>query len=193
MEFEVSAELVAIYLEDAREQLRVLDDVLLRAEKEGPRPELMASVLGPLHTLKGNSGMIGLGEVKDFVHRLEEVFARGRDGALSLDREGLDQLFEAATALRRAIETSCAQDGEPAPLGPALQSLAGSLDLLSLGEETARSLGVRPGRLQVVIALGTGLAVGSAVAASGAKPPIADPGTKTTLRPQSPHVPQDVR
>ena len=36
MEFEVSAELVAIYLEDAREQLRVLDDVLLRAEKEGP-------------------------------------------------------------------------------------------------------------------------------------------------------------
>lgn len=44
---------------------------------------------------------------------------------------------------------------------------ARSLDLLSLGEETARSLGVRPGRLQVVIALGTGLAVGSAVAASG--------------------------
>lgn len=42
-----------------------------------------------------------------------------------------------------------------------------SLDLLSLGEETARSLGVRPGRLQAVIALGVGLAVGSAVAVSG--------------------------
>jgi two-component system chemotaxis sensor kinase CheA len=127
MEFEVSAELVAIYLEDAREQLAILDDVLLRAEKDGARPELMASVLGPLHTLKGNSGMIGLAAVKDFVHRLEEVFARGRDGALRLDREGLDQLFEAATALRRAIETSCAQDGEPAPLGPALESLAALL------------------------------------------------------------------
>ena len=44
---------------------------------------------------------------------------------------------------------------------------ARSLDLLSLGEETARSLGVQPGRLQALIALGTGLAVGSAVAASG--------------------------
>jgi iron complex transport system permease protein len=42
-----------------------------------------------------------------------------------------------------------------------------SLDLLSLGEETARSLGVRAGRLQAVIALGVGLAVGSAVAVSG--------------------------
>ena len=60
MEFEVSAELVSIYLEDAREQLAVLDAVLLRVEREGATPELLASVLGPLHTLKGNSGMIGL-------------------------------------------------------------------------------------------------------------------------------------
>jgi iron complex transport system permease protein len=52
--------------------------------------------------------------------------------------------------------------------GCAVLALTGrSLDLLSLGEETARSLGVRAGRLQAVIALGVGLAVGSAVAVSG--------------------------
>jgi iron complex transport system permease protein len=44
---------------------------------------------------------------------------------------------------------------------------ARSLDLLSLGEETARSLGLSAGRLQAVIAIGVGLAVGSAVAVSG--------------------------
>jgi iron complex transport system permease protein len=44
---------------------------------------------------------------------------------------------------------------------------ARSLDLLSLGEESARSLGLRPGRLQPVIALGVGLSVGAAVAVSG--------------------------
>jgi iron complex transport system permease protein len=44
---------------------------------------------------------------------------------------------------------------------------ARSLDLLSLGEESARSLGLRPGRLQAVIALGVGLSVGAAVAVSG--------------------------
>jgi iron complex transport system permease protein len=53
-------------------------------------------------------------------------------------------------------------------LGCLILAFAGrSLDLLSLGEETARSLGVRPGRLQAVIALGVGLGVGSAVAVSG--------------------------
>lgn len=48
-----------------------------------------------------------------------------------------------------------------------LAGTARSLDLLSLGEETARTLGVRLGRLQTAIALGVGMAVGSAVAVSG--------------------------
>ena len=44
MEFEVSDELVSIYLEDAREQLAILDDVLLRLERNGARPEVVNSV-----------------------------------------------------------------------------------------------------------------------------------------------------
>ncbi len=56
MEFEVSAELVSIYLEDAREQLAILDAVLLRLEREGASPELLASVLGPLHTSRETAG-----------------------------------------------------------------------------------------------------------------------------------------
>ena len=127
MEFEVSGELVSIYLEDAREQLAVLDAVLLRLEREGATPELMASVLGPLHTLKGNSGMIGLGAVKDYVHRLEEVFARGRDGVLALDRTALDPLFDGATALRGAIEAACGPGRETTDLGPAQDALAALL------------------------------------------------------------------
>ncbi len=42
-----------------------------------------------------------------------------------------------------------------------------SLDALTLGEETARSLGVRLGRLQLTIAVGIGAAVGACVAAAG--------------------------
>ena len=38
MEFEVSAELVGIYLEDAREHLAVLYDALLQLERAGGPP-----------------------------------------------------------------------------------------------------------------------------------------------------------
>jgi two-component system chemotaxis sensor kinase CheA len=112
MEFEVSAELVGIYLEDAREHLTLLEAALLRLERDGHDPEVAASLLGPLHTLKGNSGMIGFAGVKDYVHRLEEVFARARDGALVLDGPVVDRLLRGATALRQAIESSCATGRE---------------------------------------------------------------------------------
>ena len=128
MEFEVSAELVGIYLEDAREHLARLDAELLRLEREGHSPEIAASLLGPLHTLKGNSGMIGFVGVKDYVHRLEEVLARARDGALALEAEPLERLFEGATALRGAIEGACASGRETRDLSAARAALGTLLE-----------------------------------------------------------------
>jgi iron complex transport system permease protein len=42
-----------------------------------------------------------------------------------------------------------------------------ALDALTLGEDTARSLGVRPARLQVLMIVGVGLTVGAGVAVAG--------------------------
>jgi len=52
--------------------------------------------------------------------------------------------------------------------GGVLLALAGpALDALTLGEDAARSLGVRIGRVQALVVLGTGLGVGAGVAATG--------------------------
>ncbi|MEP7005487.1 MAG: iron ABC transporter permease [Sphingomonas bacterium] len=53
-------------------------------------------------------------------------------------------------------------------LGAILLFLTGSsLNALTLGEEAARSLGVRLGRLQILVVLGTGLTIGASVAVTG--------------------------
>src|SRR5512132_4148297 len=122
MECEASDELVSIYLEDARERLAILADVRLRLERDGAKPEVVNSVLGPLHTLKGNSGMIGLVAIKDYVHRLEEVFGRALDGG------ALDRLFEGATALRGAVEAACGPARETPDLDPAQAALSALLE-----------------------------------------------------------------
>lgn len=115
-EYQVPVELVAIFLEDARAHLEALDHCLLSLERDGAEPEVAASVLGPLHTLKGNSGMIGFGAVKDYVHRLEDVLGRVADGSLVLDAAGFDRLFAGASALRDAIERACAAQAEVSDL-----------------------------------------------------------------------------
>ena len=48
-----------------------------------------------------------------------------------------------------------------------LMSTGRALDALTLGEEAAKSLGVHPGRLQLQVAVGTGLAIGASVAVTG--------------------------
>ena len=61
-----------------------------------------------------------------------------------------------------------ARAAPPMLLGAALLFGCGrSLDALALGEDAARSLGVRMGRLQALVIIGTGLVVGAGVAATG--------------------------
>src|SRR5687768_14792350 len=107
MSEEISPELVNIYLEDARGHLEALEHCLLSLERDGFDAEVIAGVLGPLHTLKGNSGMMGFSGVKDYVHRLEDAFAQISEGGLKLSPPVYDLLFAGASALREAVEKAC--------------------------------------------------------------------------------------
>ncbi len=127
-DFQVSPELLAIYLEDARQHLETLDHCLLTLEREGPDPDVVSQALGPLHTLKGNSGMLGLTAIKDYVHRLEDVFARISDGKLTPTPQVFDALFGGATALRDAVELAGEGAGEARDLVPETAVLDGILD-----------------------------------------------------------------
>jgi two-component system, chemotaxis family, sensor kinase CheA len=111
-DFQISPELLNIYLEDARAHLEGLDHALLALEREGLDPEVVAGIMGPLHTLKGNSGMMGFTGIKDYVHRLEDVFVRVGNGTITLSRPLFDRLFAGASALRDAVEQACRQRGE---------------------------------------------------------------------------------
>jgi two-component system chemotaxis sensor kinase CheA len=137
MDFQVSAELIAIYLEDARGHLASLDQGLLRLEREGISAEVVGSLLGPLHTLKGNSGMMGFGSIKDYVHRLEDVLDKIRDGAVTLGPGAFDRLFAGVSALRDAVEKACQEGHETRDLAPERGELEGLLTGRLRGKATA--------------------------------------------------------
>jgi len=103
-----TSSLVKDYLEDARSHLDALDSALLELEHgmgAGFDVELVNGLLGSLHTLKGNSGMMGFTTVQKFVHQLEGVFKRLLDNPALVEQNLLDALFEGATILRNSVET----------------------------------------------------------------------------------------
>lgn len=99
--FDLSS-LLGEFRDEARDQLDQLDAALLSIEESGRiGQDQRDALLRGLHTLKGNSGMLGLRPLVDTVHVIEGVF---KEAEADFSRERLDILFEAAAALRQAVE-----------------------------------------------------------------------------------------
>jgi len=125
------SQLLRDYLDDAEELVAAFDSALLRMEdgartdmtnsdmtnSEEIKPEVINSgvinsALGALHTLKGNSGMMGYNSLKDFIHHLEEVLKRILEGKLKIEG-GLPPLLEGSGVLKKAL-----RDIEKSPSSP---------------------------------------------------------------------------
>ncbi len=95
-------ELIRDYLDDAAGHLNDFDVALLSFEKNGMNRDLIQNVLGSLHTLKGNSGMMGFDAIKRYVHKIEELLKKVLDGEIELSG-AVEVLFESAHVIRGAL------------------------------------------------------------------------------------------
>jgi two-component system chemotaxis sensor kinase CheA len=140
--FDLSS-LIGEFRDEARGQLEQLDGALLTLEERGSLPaDEVTALLRGLHTLKGNSGMLGFRRIVDAVHAIEGVF---KDSEPSFSRERLDLLFEGAAAIRQAVE----QAGTGAQ-----EAAATRLDRLNLGARLEASASAMP---EPAPAAGTGI------------------------------------
>lgn len=96
-------ELLKDYLDDANEHLNTFDGALLSLEKTGFNREIILRTLGSLHTLKGNSGMMGFESLKAYIHQIEGVIKKVNDQEIDLTRV-IDGLFDSANILRTALQ-----------------------------------------------------------------------------------------
>ncbi|OGW27174.1 MAG: hypothetical protein A2X59_01165 [Nitrospirae bacterium GWC2_42_7] len=95
-------ELIKDFLDDANMHINEFDNALLSLEKNGLNNEIVFNTLGSLHTLKGNSGMMGFESLKIYIHQIEEVLKRVNDNKPELGIV-MDLLFDSANVVRNAI------------------------------------------------------------------------------------------
>jgi two-component system chemotaxis sensor kinase CheA len=95
------------FLAEARERLDEVEAALLSLGGAAPEvaPALVDTVKRGLHTLKGNSAMMGLSELRDLAHRLEDEVERldpatPQVGALLRDLDRCRDLLDEAEASR---------------------------------------------------------------------------------------------
>jgi two-component system chemotaxis sensor kinase CheA len=96
-------ELLDEFLLEARERADEVESMLLRLKSDDPevKDAAIARAKRELHTLKGNSGMMGFTDLQELAHHMEDQVEE-----LDLDRPEIDGLLSDLDDLRQGLESA---------------------------------------------------------------------------------------
>ncbi|MEM7355928.1 MAG: chemotaxis protein CheW [Acidobacteriota bacterium] len=102
-------ELLDEFMLEARERADEVESMLLRLRSDDPevRDAAIARTKRELHTLKGNSGMMGFSDLQELAHRMEDQVED-----LDLDSPEISGLLSELDALRQGLEKARSANAE---------------------------------------------------------------------------------
>ena len=112
------SEYLAIFLDEAEEQIETLDDGLLRLESEPDNADLLQEIFRAAHSLKSSSAAMGFAGMSALCHALENVLDHFRSGRMRAESSVIDVLLQAVDALKGMRDS--ARMGRDAPARPDL-------------------------------------------------------------------------
>lgn len=115
------------FLEDAASHLEAIETTLLKLEEGvrqgGTDQTLLSTLLGSLHTVKGNSGMMGFAPLQQYIHKLESLLKLVADGKVLLAPAVFEAYYGAVNLLRESLAKLAANPTEPLDFSDALMLL----------------------------------------------------------------------
>lgn len=104
LEFDASPEDLKVFLDEADEQLQLLEEDIVKLEREGEDEELIQEIFRAAHTLKGSSATLGHKRMAELTHAMENVLDKIRRRELELTTSLVDTIFACLDALRSLKE-----------------------------------------------------------------------------------------
>lgn len=90
---------ISKFREEADDHLQNLNEGVIRLESSPDDPEIINEMLRSAHTLKGASNMVGLLDVSEIAHRMEDIMVLIRDGRMAFSPKLSEPFFEALDAI----------------------------------------------------------------------------------------------
>ncbi len=120
---DITAEDLKVFLEEAEEQLQLLDEDIIRLEKEEGNEALLQEIFRAAHTLKGSSAMLGHTRMSNLAHAMESVLDRVRKGTLLPGSGVVDALLHSLDGLRALNEELVSPDESEYDIASAVAEL----------------------------------------------------------------------
>ena len=108
---DIDPEELQVFMQEADEQLQLLDEDLVKLERDSGNTSLLQEIFRAAHTIKGSAGMLGFRPMADVAHVMESALDRVRHGTLDLSTEVADALLASLDVLRALKEELAAPSG----------------------------------------------------------------------------------
>ncbi len=151
LEAELTPEELKVFLEEVNEQIELLDEDIVRLEKEGDDLELLQEIFRAAHTIKGSSAMVGFQAMADLTHGMESLLDKLRNKNLDVSTEIIDALLFGLDVLKSLMGYINSPDDDMPDIQEALGKIRDASDC-SAGKtrETSRPLHLDTARFQEI-------------------------------------------
>jgi chemosensory pili system protein ChpA (sensor histidine kinase/response regulator) len=100
---EISPELLDAFSMEAEDHMRNISTLLTNLDRQPEDKEDLQEVRRSVHTLKGAAGAVGLHNIAQLSHRMEDLLDRLFDDSMTIDAEIMDLLFSSSDALEDLV------------------------------------------------------------------------------------------
>lgn len=121
-----------IFLEEADELLQELNQNLLELEKNPENEEIINNIFRAAHSLKSSAAFVGLNDLSDLAHRMENLLQGIRDKTNDITPEVVEVIFKCFDMISEVIEV-VASGVEPS------QNLRPLIDRINAVTESSRT------------------------------------------------------
>lgn len=97
---ELDPEVLSYFVPEAQEHLEILEENLLRLDKDPQNRELINQLFRTAHTLKGSAYTVGFQSIGDLVHHVEDFMGAVRDGRLVVQSGHTDLILRSVDVVR---------------------------------------------------------------------------------------------
>lgn len=130
---DITPEDLKVFLEETEEQLQLLDEDILKLEREGASDALVQEIFRAAHTIKGSAATIGHSSMTDVGHAAETLLEKLRNGALSVSTALINALLHSLDTLRAFKEQLAGETDDE----PNIASVVAELEAVSQDGESA--------------------------------------------------------
>jgi two-component system, chemotaxis family, sensor kinase CheA len=118
-------ELRGLYKTSSEEHIQAIESALMELEKQPDNLAPLHDLLRSAHTLKGDSRMLGVGDVETLVHQIEECLMPIEKGQASLTGALCDRLYTGLDTIKKLAHTAITGEANDVNMFYVLSSLMG--------------------------------------------------------------------